>query len=69
MNNNKIYAEPNGSGNGTKATPCSIYKAIELVAENNKNMSNYITVELSEVNYLLKKPVILNSKHSGFYKQ
>ncbi len=60
-----IYISPDGDGNGSTDSPCSLEKARELVREINKSMTADINVYLNGGVYYLTSPFVLTPEDSG----
>ena len=61
----EIYVAPNGSGDGSDSSPCSLEKAKKLVRNINRDMSSDINVYIDEGTYFLSTPFVLSHEDSG----
>ncbi len=60
-----IYVIPNGDGDGSESSPCSLEIAKKLVRKINQDMSSDITVYIDGGTYFLSNPFILSHEDSG----
>lgn len=61
----EIYVVPNGSGDGSESSPCTLEKAKKLVRKINQDMSFDINVYIDDGTYFLSTPFVLSHKDSG----
>ena len=61
----KIYVAPEGEGDGTLNSPCSLEKARKIIRTINKDMSSDINVYLEGGTYIMTTPFVLTHEDSG----
>ena len=60
-----IYVNPNGDGDGSESSPCSLEEAKKTVRKINQDMSSDINVYLDDGTYFLRTPFVLSHEDSG----